>query len=162
MSKKKLTILICTLVVCAAAAVFLFIIYSAHSIISNPYSYAYDIERTQRENGSGASYKASDDNFVFISSVKYNGEDVTERFDHDALVELLADTKARRSGRANHYSKADVLWEISIVQHGPKHILLSRDSASQELNYWYITGGAQRYKIVDPAALKASLEQLMG
>lgn len=154
-------ILICVILVIGSS-----IIYSPRPIVSSPFSFAYDIEWTRHEDGAmRGSYRFYDDNFVFISRVKHNGEDVIERFDHDALVELLAVTNARRIplSRVGGHFVADVVWEISLIQGGDsRHILLSRENAAQELNFWYSPLGSRPiHRIVDPVALVGALEQMM-
>lgn len=106
--------------------------------------------------------RTSDNSSVSINHVIYNGEDVTERLDHDALIELLVATMSRRDGVFGGYLAADVLWEINLVHGGrPQHILLSRPDASQELNFWHESADGRIYRILDPAALADVLGQML-
>jgi len=133
-------------------------------IISGPHSLAYDIVRTQDEHGSNATYRAADENFVFIIRVVYNGEDVTEIFGRQAreLVELLAATMSRRDRVFGTFLTGDVLWEIDLIHGGrPIHILLSREDATEELNFWYGDASRPMYRIVEPEVLVEALRRML-
>jgi len=135
-------------------------------IIREPFSFAYDIVRTTHVFGDTTSivadYRTHDDVYVLIDRVHHNGVDVTDRFDHNALVELLASTMSQRAGVFGAYYVDDVLWEINLHHRGPIHILLSRPDAVQELNYWYVSGDMPGYRILEPQAFSDALSQMMG
>jgi len=100
--------------------------------------------------------------YVQIDRVLHNGVDVTDRFDHDALVELLASTMSQRAGVFGTFFIDDVLWEINLHHGGLIHILLSRPDAVQELNYWYVSADMPGYRILEPQVLADALSQMMG
>ncbi|MCL2397916.1 MAG: hypothetical protein FWC93_07630 [Defluviitaleaceae bacterium] len=175
MTKKKWIVSGILLAICVAAGIWIFVMFLPRPIIRGPYSFAYDIVRTTHRDGAtisvGTTFQRHDDDYVLISRVEYRGEDVTEKFDHDALVELLAGTMSRRSRTQSGFLASDVLWQVSVIHGGnSQDIILSRKDATRELNVWYSPGrprrtihvGAYRWMhtILDPAALKDALEEM--
>jgi len=157
---KNRYLIIAVIVVVVAITICLFLLYSPRPVIKSPYSMAYDIERTYSAESSGASYKTVDDNYFFVDRILYYREDVTDRFDPEALACLLSKSMSRRTSRK--HGSADILWEISIIRrNGPIHICLGQADSNSEkiLNYWYQSGPC--FQILDPIALMNSLEQLM-
>ena len=162
MAKKK-WFAVGVVLLCVALASYLVMLYSPRPIIDGSFSFAYDIEREENELGISTSYRFHDGDFVIVTRVLFDNENVIEKFDHNALVELLSATMSRRSFHIREsYVYMDVLWEISLLHRGiSKHILLSRYYATQELNYWYSPNNRRIYRLLDPVAFSSALELML-
>ncbi|ABX44107.1 PI-PLC domain-containing protein [Lachnoclostridium phytofermentans] len=173
MTKRKLAIFIAALV-CVILVAAHYRMFSPRPVIKSPYSMTYDVVRTSETNGSAdasysttnASFSTYDNNFVFVSSILYKNEDVTERIDPEAVVELFSKIMSQRmvTGPYTGSYSANKLWEISLIRsNGPIHIILGQQSIEPgiELYYWYVSANKAYYKILDPDAVIEALNQML-
>jgi hypothetical protein len=160
---KKIKVIVIILIFVIAVFSYFIILLTPKSIISKPYTVA-KVQITTTKDSKGiivgwyASYKDGFD-VVAVTSVLYNGKDVTNKIDNIALINTMSNCKCRRMlvvYSQFRYQTSEVNWSINLIFHNkPMSITLGK------INIVADSLDKRIFKILNPNPIKKILMEMV-
>ena len=105
------------------------IVFSSKPVIASPYTVSDDIS-------------SSED--ICVTSIYYNGQDLTGEIDHQQLIDLLSQYRCRLTILENPSHLTENRWLIDLIHGGkPIHVVVGEDEgpycySNTLFNYWLL------------------------
>lgn len=150
---RKIQILAIILILIIGMFISIYYIFREKPIINSPYTVA-EVKRNVTGNITSSEFEVTGDNWVALTNVTYEGEDVTDKIDAEEFIGMLSENKCKLTlASYSPHNESDVTWEIDLVYNSrPIHIILG------DFNVWFESADKSFYEISDPDSLKACLE----